>query len=88
MKAFLTRSIPDLISEDTVFEAALLCEESGTDGGLFIGLKIVGDLRSLSKLWRGNAGMRDGPYEAKDDRRFADSGLACKRKRMNGRYEG
>ena len=37
-------SVPYLISEHAVFEAALLCEEGSADGRLFVGLEFVGDL--------------------------------------------
>jgi len=43
VETFLAGSVPDLIPEHTVFEAALLCEESGADGRLFVGLEFVGD---------------------------------------------
>lgn len=87
MEAFLASSVPDLISEHAVFEAALLCEESGADGRLLVGLEFIGDLQSLIKLRRVNDGTRMGHYEAQDDRRFAHSSLACKTKRVNGGYE-
>src|SRR6266702_2956899 len=60
VKAFLAGSVPDLISEHAVFEAAFLCEESGADGRLFVGLEFVGDLRSLIKFVGGNDGTRIG----------------------------
>ena len=60
VEAFLAGSVPDLISEHAVFEAAFLCEESSADGGLFVGLEFVGDLRSLIKLLGVNDGIRMG----------------------------
>ena len=44
MEAFLAGSVPDLISEHAVFEAAFLCEKSSTDSRLFAGLEFVRDL--------------------------------------------
>lgn len=44
MKAFLARSIPNLVTEYAVFESALLGEKSCSNSRLFISLKFVVDL--------------------------------------------
>jgi hypothetical protein len=47
METFLAGSVPDLITEYAVFEAAFLCEECSADCRLFVGLEFVVDLSGL-----------------------------------------
>ena len=45
METLLTGCVPNLISQDAVFETTLLCEECSTNGGLLVWLELIGDLQ-------------------------------------------
>lgn len=45
MESFLTRRVPDLIPQNTVFETAFLSEECSANCRFFICLELVGHLR-------------------------------------------
>ena len=45
METFLSSSIPNLIPQNTILQAAFLSEESGTDGWFFIWLEFIRDLK-------------------------------------------
>ena len=47
METLLASGVPDLITEDAVFEATFLCEECSADCRLFVGLEFVVDLSRL-----------------------------------------
>lgn len=44
MKTLLPSSVPNFISQDAIFQAALLRQERGSDGGFFVWLKLVRNL--------------------------------------------
>jgi hypothetical protein len=46
VETFLASSIPNLITQDAVFEAAFLCQKCCTNSGLFVCLEFVRDLES------------------------------------------
>ena len=45
VETFLSGRIPDLISQHTVLQTALLCKESGTNRWLLVGLEFIRDLQ-------------------------------------------
>ena len=49
MEAFLSSSIPNLIPQDAILQAAFLSEESGTDGWFLIWLEFIGDLEDRNR---------------------------------------
>ena len=76
METLLASSVPDLITEYAVLEAAFLCEECSTDCRLFVGLEFVVDLsRSVDGKER-SVVRWETTYEAKDDGRFANGSFA------------
>jgi hypothetical protein len=50
VETFLASSIPNLVTQDAVFEATFLCQECCTNGGLLVCLEFVGDLESGSEV--------------------------------------
>lgn len=44
MKTLLPSSVPNFISQDTIFQAALLRQKRSSDGGFFVWLKLVRNL--------------------------------------------
>lgn len=46
VETFLASSVPNLITQDAVFETAFLSQECCTNGGLLVCLKFVRDLES------------------------------------------
>jgi hypothetical protein len=53
MKTLLPSSVPNFISQDAIFQAALLRQECGSDGGFFVWLKLVRNLEDgrLMQKW-------------------------------------
>lgn len=60
VETFLAGSVPNLISQHAVLQTALLCEESGSDRRLLVGLELVRDLewQVVVKCGSGGKGLR------------------------------
>lgn len=44
VEALLARGIPNLVSQDTIFQTTFLGQECSTDGWFLVRLKLIGDL--------------------------------------------
>lgn len=51
MEPFLSRSVPDFISQYPIFKSTFLRQKRGADGWFFVGLKFIGHLEYIFELF-------------------------------------